>query len=352
MSESEIVNVVLIGCGAVSQLYYSHALEELEKHEILKVKALFDPNPENLRLLKDRFPSASPLSDLAEISAELINLAIIASPPRFHAQQTIQLLKAGISVLCEKPMATDITEAEAMIKTASNTTALLAIGHFRRFFPATQTIKQILSLNILGDIKSFTFTEGGYFSWPIQSPTYFQKETSGGGVLLDIGIHVLDLLIWWFGEPLKLTYADDSMGGIEVNCQIKAEFTDGLSGNIRLSRDCLLPNEYIIQGTKGGLRWEVNEANRLEIGLIDSSHSINAHLHDVEQENILKLGRSSDNFQQSFIRQIYHITKVLAGQETLMVSGVEGIRSLRLIDYCYHNRTLMTMPWLIKKEIE
>jgi predicted dehydrogenase len=342
----------LIGCGAVSQLYYTPALKELERQNLLQLKALFDPSLESIEQLQKSFPNASPLSDLGELSAQEIDLAIIASPPRFHAEQTIQLLQKGISVLCEKPMAANVAEAEAMIETAVNATGVLAIGHFRRFFPATQTIKRILSLKMLGDIKSFTFAEGGNFRWPIQSPAYFKKESTGGGVLLDIGIHVLDLLVWWFGEPMTLTYEDDAMGGIEVNCQLKAQFAAGFTGEIRLSRDCLLPNCYIIEGTKGSLKWEVNEANRVEIALADSSYILNAHLHELEQGTVVGLGRESDNFEQSFIRQVYDVINAIAGQETLMVSGTEGIRSLRLIDHCYRHRSLMAMPWLSANEFK
>jgi predicted dehydrogenase len=349
---TKTVNVALIGCGAVSQLYYAPALQELEKHNLLQVKALFDPSSPSVEQLQKYFPKASRLRDLTELLAETMDLAIIASPPRFHAEQTIQLLNQGISVLCEKPMAASVTEAEAMIDAASTAVGVLAIGHFRRFFPATQTIKQILSLNLLGEIKSFAFSEGGYFRWPIQSPAYFQKATAGGGVLLDIGIHVLDLLVWWFGEPSTLTYEDDAMGGIEVNCRLKAEFSAGFTGEIRLSRDCLLPNCYVIEGTKGWLRWEVNEADRVEIGLADSLHALNAHLHEVDGGTVPKLGRGSDNFEQSFIRQLCHLLNAIAGQESLLVPGSEGIRSLRLIDECYRHRSLMAISWLSASEFD
>src|SRR5215204_3111595 len=107
--------LVLIGCGAVSQLYYSPALRELEKLQIVKVNALFDPNAENIRLIRKVFPDAEAVASLDGISSQNFDLAIIASPPQYHAVQTINLLKAGLSVLCEKPMAATVAEAEEMI---------------------------------------------------------------------------------------------------------------------------------------------------------------------------------------------------------------------------------------------
>jgi predicted dehydrogenase len=145
MAHDKIVQVVLVGCGAVSQLYYTPALKELERLKLLRVKALFDPGSENLAKVHKAFPAAVAVKNLNELSRPEIDLAIIASPPRCHSAQTIQLLQAGLSVLCEKPMASSVAEGEAMIEAASAAEGLLAIGLFRRFFPATRTICEILS---------------------------------------------------------------------------------------------------------------------------------------------------------------------------------------------------------------
>ena len=75
--------IVLVGCGAVSQLYYSPALKELERLRIVKVSALFDPNPENIRIVRKQFPDAESLASLDVISSQNFDLAIIASPPQY-----------------------------------------------------------------------------------------------------------------------------------------------------------------------------------------------------------------------------------------------------------------------------
>jgi predicted dehydrogenase len=344
--------IVLIGCGAVSQLYYSPALKELEKLQIVKVNALFDPNPENIRLVQQAFSEAKVIAGLDEISLQNFDLAIIASPPQYHAGQTIQLLQAGLSVLCEKPMAATVAEAEEMIKAAETAPGLLAIGLFRRFFPATQTIHKILSSNMLGNIESFSFSEGGYFQWPVQSQSYFKKPTAHG-VLADIGVHLLDLMIWWFGNPTDVIYEDDTMGGIEVNCRLQCKFAQNFTGEVRLSRDCILPNSYLIKGTKGWLIWKVNDApNQIQLGFEDSSFALDAQVHDVDTRNPFSLAEPSYNFEQSFTSQIYNLIAAKEGKESLMVPGKEGIKSLRIIESCYQNRTLMPMPWLSESELK
>jgi len=348
---SDNVNIALVGCGAVSQLYYTPALQELEKNNLLHVKVLFDPSPDSVAQLQKNFPAASCLKDLAELSPQEIDLAIIASPPRFHAQQTIQLLKSGLSVLCEKPMAATVAEAETMIEAALTAPGLLAIGLFRRFFPATQTIHKILSLNLLGDVKSFYFSEGGYFQWPVQSPAYFKKTTAQGGVLLDIGVHLLDLMIWWLGNPTEVIYEDDAMGGIDVNCRLKCKFAQGFTGEVRLSRDCILPNRYAIHGTKGWLSWDVNDASdKIQIGFKDSSFALDAQIHNVDTQNPFTLGKPSFNFEQSFTSQLCNVIAAIDSKEPLMVPGEQAIQSLRIIESCYRHRILMPMPWLSESE--
>lgn len=352
MKNERPFKIALVGCGAVSKLYYTPALKELENKKIVRVHTLFDPEPKNTAYIKTHFPDAIVVENIEELSAANIDIAIIASPPQFHSQQAITLLNSGISVLCEKPMASSVYEAELMIEAAASTKMLLAIGHFRRFFPATQTIKKILSLNILGDIKSFSFSEGGIFRWPVQSSSYFKKSVSKGGVLLDIGVHLIDLMIWWFGTPTEIIYEDDAMGGIEVNCRFRCSFNHAFSGEVRLSRDTILPNQYRIEGTKGWLTWNVNDASdKVQMGLNDSSFVLDAQIHEPDPYNSLMPGVPAHNFQQSFISQILNMVDALENKTSLMVPGEEGIKSLKIIEYCYHNRKLMQMPWLSASEL-
>jgi predicted dehydrogenase len=352
MSHKQL-KISLVGCGAVSKLYYGPALLELERNSVVQVELLFDPNLANIREMQKLFPSARSVNTLDEIALGGADIAIIASPPPFHAQQTIQLLNAGISVLCEKPMAASLAEAEAMIEAASAAKGLLSIGLFRRFFPAAQMIRKILSLGILGELKHFSFSEGGQFQWPVQSPAYFKKATSGGGVLLDVGVHVLDLMIWWFGYPAEFSYEDDAMGGIEVNCLLKLQFSQEFTGEVRLSRDCDLPNLYLIEGSKGWLIWTVNDAvDKIQMGFKDAAFALDAQIHDVNPKNPFTLQDFSNNFEQSFISQICNLIAALKGEEALLNTSEEAVKSLRLIEACYKNRSLMNMPWLSDLESE
>jgi predicted dehydrogenase len=348
MTNPKPLDVAIIGCGAVTSLYYTPALQTLEKLGQVKVSVLYDPNPANVTLIHKSFPTAKMIQNLDEISELSLDLGIVASPPQFHAPQTIQLLKSGLNVLCEKPMALTVAEGEAMVRAASESHRLLAIGLVRRFMPAAQTIHSIVSQKLLGNVKSFSFTEGRVFRWPVQSASYFKDN----GVLRDIGVHVLDLLIHWFGEPTEIVYEDDAMGGVELNCRIRLKFAEGLSGEVRLSRDLEFPNSCLIHCSKGEINWQIDETNKLQIHFHDSSYGFDGQLYNMNSinQNAFSLGVVAGEFDQCFLDQLQNVVATIRGTDTLVVSGESGLLSLKAIDDCYSNRRLIDMPWLTEKE--
>ena len=243
----------------------------------LEVAALLDPVASHAALLRQAFPRARMAHQLSDLPWHEFDLAIVASPHALHAAQTIQLLAAGVSVLCEKPMATSVDDARAMIQAASAARGLLAIGLVRRFFPASRMIRHMLALGALGDITSFEFSEGSAsFGWPAASRGYFSKREAQGGVLMDIGVHALDLLQWWLGKTEVLEYADDAMGGIEANSLIRCRLECGAVGVVRLSRDCALESRYTVRGSRGWLSWQAGQVDHFELGFADSRQVIQA----------------------------------------------------------------------------
>jgi predicted dehydrogenase len=353
MQTSQKVRVALVGCGAVARLYYAPALRELEASGRLNVVAIVDPNPLNAAHIQAQFPTSAWSRDLAELRTHEVNLAVVASPHSMHAEHSIRLLNAGVSVLCEKPMATSVADAQAMMDAAKSASGILAIGMLRRFFPATQTIRRLLALNVLGEITSFQFSEGdASFHWPIASPSYFRRSHAHGGVLLDIGVHALDLMLWWLGDPIDTVYQDDAMGGIEVNCRLRCTFSQGAVGEVRLSRDCALANRYTLRGTNGWLTWTVNQADGFELGFEKTAHLLKAGLH--EALHVIPHpgpGKAALNFEQSFVSQLSNVIDAMSKTESLLVPATEGIRALRLVEHCYRHRRLMPMPWLNQREI-
>lgn len=333
----------VVGCGAITEMYYVPSVRELERAGYATVTAIFDPSAERVAKVGAQLTGAKQFTDFSEFVKSAPQLAIVASPAKFHAEQTIKLLESGASVLCEKPIASNVAEAEQMLEAATRAKRKLAVGLFRRFFPACNLIREYVAAETLGKVIDFEFSEGGMFDWPAQSASFFQKKTAQGGVFLDLGAHLLDLMLWWFGDPTSFEYSDDAMGGLEINSVARFEFANGLRGRVQLSRDWELPNKYVIRCERGWLAWRVGEANRVEIGAKRSSHTI--------MGETLENRSPAANYAESFVAQLLNCIEATTGDVKLVVPGEEGIRSLRLIEKCYQGRKLSPMPWLTEFEM-
>ncbi len=345
------VSVALVGCGALAELYYAPALAELQRGGRVNVVGLFDPNPASVAKLQKLFPSARAVGAVGDLCGMRPSIGIVASPAKFHAEQTIALLNSGINVLCEKPMASTVAEAEAMNAAALRNNRLLAVGLFRRFFPALQTIRSMVAQGTFGLVRSFTFFEGGPFNWPAASPSFFHKAQAHGGVLLDLGIHVLDLVDWLFGAPSEIRCADDAMGNLEANCTITLKFPAGQVGEIRLSRDTVTENQFTIHFDRGVVRWQVGDANHLRVQFAGVPGELRSEMWETVTGTPVK-PRLAASYHQSFVHQLLNVIAAVRGEGNLMVGGEQGIRSLRHVERCYQQRTLMPMPWLTPRELE
>jgi predicted dehydrogenase len=334
--------VAVIGCGAVARLYYLPALRELESAGLLEVVALVDPVAAHMARLREAFPEARSYPQIPGSPADSIDLAIVASPHSLHAVQSIQLLQSGLAVLCEKPMATTSADARAMERAAAARPGQLAVALVRRFFPAARSIRDMLALRTLGDIRSFEFSEGSEsFAWPAASSRYFDRRESQGGVLMDIGAHALDLLQWWLGKCTIVGYADDAMGGIEANCLVRCRLESGATGQVRLSRDCSLANRYTVRGTLGWISWRTEAVDQFEFGLAGSPGAT----------LVRHPGQAETSFEQAFLAQLRNVVAALQGTDQLFVPAAEGIAGTELIEECYRQRSLMPQPWLDDREI-
>lgn len=335
--------IVLVGCGAVSQLFYAPALRTLQAAGVLRVTALVDPSEPALARLRSAFPDAQTVTTLTQADAPRDALAIIASPPRWHAEHTLSAFSHGWHVLCEKPMAATAADAALMIAAADAAGRLLAIGHYKRFFPSSRALKSFLgAAGTLGPLRSFSIAEGGPFNWPAASPSFFRRSETPGGVLLDIGVHVFDLLLWWLGAPSDFTYADDAMGGLEANAWVKLRF-GAVTGTVWLSRDWATSQRYEFVFERGRVGWTVNDANGLDVTLDGAAWALQGTLHDVARV-------PAATNAQSFIAQLRHVADAITRHTPLLIDGREGVRALHLIEACYARRQLLDQPWLTPSE--
>jgi predicted dehydrogenase len=322
----------MIGCGAVADLYYAPALKQLVAEGLVEVAGAFDPDPAAAARFGAKFPSAAVTGSLTTLLGFPLDLAVVASPPRFHAEQTMAALEAGIAVHCEKPLATSHDQGRRMADAAAKAGLPLSVGMMRRHFPATRAIRRLIGAGAIGTLQTIECFEGGPFRWPVRSPAYFLAGDGNGGVLQDIGIHCLDLLCWWLGPPLECRYEDDAMGGVEANCRIALRFGT-CSATVRLSRDWARPNCHVIRGSRGWIRWPVEEVARFEWGAAESP--LVGHVAMEEGTG------ARATFHDAFVAQL---RAAIAGES--FVPAESALPALDLVDLCYRTRQPMAMPWL------
>jgi predicted dehydrogenase len=343
--QSGPIQVTIVGCGAVAEMFYAPALKALEKGGRCEVVALVDPNQQRSAQLQREFPGAKTHNDLNNLTGGERALAIIATPVRFHCEQTIRALNSGLSVLCEKPMAASVAESEAMIETAETRGKILAIGLYRRFFPATRAIRDLLCSGALGAVRSFSFAEGVNFNWPAQSASFFKRESAGGGVLIDIGAHVLDLVLWWFGQPAKVYYEDDAVGGVEANCRVSLKFSGDVLGEVRLSRDWQFTNRCAIECERGYVSWNTSDAEQVQVRFREARFMLDGRLVEPAGKP-----RAPLNFNQCFLMQLMNVCDAVSGTQPLRVTGETALASMKVIEHCYRHRVLMPLPWMGRAE--
>jgi predicted dehydrogenase len=344
--------IAILGCGAATLELHAPALIELERRGALAVAGLFDPDRAGLQAAAALFPAARELKSLEELGQSGCGVALVASPARFHAEQAIACVTAGLAVLCEKPLATSIREADAMVQAAKTHRRPLAVGQVRRFFPSTQLIKGIVDGQRLGRLVSFQVREGGNFRWPARSASFFLKKSAGGGVLLDTGIHTLDLLLWWLGEPQSFSYEDDAMGGIEINCRLKMDYGP-FQGRVQLTSDCDIPTGYYLNFEQGWIFWQPYAASDVEIGFTGSDQALRGQLASTHIVNGRPLPPGgAPALRDGFVQQWLNVIAAAQGREVLRVPAEEAIRGLAFIERCYASRAFMAPPWFTDSERE
>ncbi|HVU25310.1 MAG TPA: Gfo/Idh/MocA family oxidoreductase [Opitutus sp.] len=328
------MKVGLVGCGAVAQFAHIPALRALRADGRVTVAAVVDPDA-GRRDQTARQLGARGCADLGELRAGEIELAVIASPARFHAEQAIQLLKAGCDVFCEKPLAATVPDGEAMVAAAREAGRRLGVGLMRRFYPALEAIREFVVAETFGALKTFEIQEGGPFNWPAATASFFDPKQAGGGVLLDAGVHVLDVLAWWLGDPAEWHYADDAEGGLEASCRLWLRYPltrEGVTGTVLLSRDWMTTNRWRLEFERAEVTWRCDDIARFELRTSGAGRTL-----AVEVEASQPGGKTSK--PQVFTRQMLDCVDAHVMGRSPRVEGVEALRSLRLIEQCYQART-------------
>lgn len=144
-------------------------------------------------------PQAKVLSDFNELLAEDLDGVVIATPSAQHAEQTIQALNAGVAVFCQKPLGRTAREVGAVLEAARQRDRLIGVDLSYRQTEAMQRIKALLQAQHLGQISAIDLTF--HNAYGPDKPWFYDKALSGGGCVIDLGVHLIDLALWALDFP-------------------------------------------------------------------------------------------------------------------------------------------------------
>lgn len=336
MIDQQPIRVAIIGCGGITQKYHLPSVSSLDQ---CQVTVLVDRDRNRAHRLADAYHVPNVKTSYHEIMGHA-DAAIVALPHYLHAPVSIDLLRAGIHILVEKPMAMSSQECNEMIDAAVSSGAVLAVGLLRRFMHSAQRAKQIIADGLLGDIRSFDFREGNVYNWPVASDFFFRREAAGGGVLCDTGAHTLDMLLWWLGDVASFEYLDDNYGGVEADCELHATMGSGAKGIVELSRTRNLRNTAIIRGERGEIEVHLRH-NWISFHPLDGTVGVG-------RNGIVKprLDKDKQNFRELFLIQLQDWLNAIPTGRPPAVTGREALSSVALIEACYAQRRLLQLPWV------
>ncbi|HEV8579119.1 MAG TPA: Gfo/Idh/MocA family oxidoreductase [Thermoanaerobaculia bacterium] len=330
------LRLAVVGCGAITTLHHLPAIALATQ---VKAAVLVDVDTERARKLAGRFGVPEVAADVSGLTGR-VDAAIVALPNSLHAPVSIDLLRRGIHVLVEKPMAMNVRECDEMIAAAEAAGAVLAVGHEFRFFDSSLLVRNLLRDGLLGEIRRFEMRQGVIPRWPFATDFFLKKEMAGGGVLADYGAHVLDLLLWWLGDWADVEYWDDAMGGVESDCEMRLTMRSGVTGLVEISRTRNLRNACFFEGSRA----------TLEVGVWDPDPEIRLFIADREAHLAGRARREASpglDFTGSFVRQLEDFAAAIRGRREPFVPGLEGRRSLALIEACYARRRPLDLPWSV-----
>tara|TARA_B100000780_G_scaffold254099_1_gene202022 strand:+ start:14383 stop:15393 length:1011 start_codon:yes stop_codon:yes gene_type:complete len=325
--ENKKLRVGIIGCGELTTSIYLPIINSYVKS--MSVVALCDKNTSVLK----RIAQDNNISFYSEQVSDLISridLAIIVVPNAYHFEIAKVLIENNINVLIEKPATINTIEIQSLIQLSSLKKSIVAVGHVRRYYQNNIFIKQLISNNTFGKVTEVQFEEGYYVKGFQETDTFVNKSKSGGGVLIDLGPHLIDLLFWWFGESDQIKYYDDDFGsGVEGECFVTIQFKNNIKASGKLSKTRDLKNKICFEFEHVILTMSTKSDSSIELKFKNTTDTLGHKffLNEMEQ-----------NVRDAFVKQLMNIENSIRKNHAPKVGLKEAMPSVNFIDYCYQNK--------------
>jgi predicted dehydrogenase len=240
----------IIGPGRIASTF----AESLAAHTRQRIVAVGSRSSDTAASFARHFDRCDAVGSYEElVKHPAVNIVYVSTPHSFHHQCVLLALEAGKHVLVEKPFAVNAQQAREMAQTAQQKGLFLMEAMWPRFLPAFDSVRQVLSEGILGEITSVVADLGEYFR-PDPAHRLFSPELAGGA-LLDLGVYLVSLSSFLAGTPSHVTAAGQfTSTGVDAQVCAILESGRGALSTLFTTLAAPTPTSAFIAGTKATLR--------------------------------------------------------------------------------------------------
>jgi predicted dehydrogenase len=308
------------------------------------VVAIADLDPDRLQQIGDQYNVATRyLSGQEMLDQKELDLVSVATPNKFHMPLAVAAFEAGCHVLCEKPMAMSADEGRQMLAAAEQAGKRLMINFSYRFTEQSQALKDRVDAGVLGDVYFARTIWHRRRGIPKFGGWFGQKALSGGGPLIDLGVHRIDLALWLMGYPkpvwvlgstynpiaTRLAQAQGLSYDVEDLAAAMVKFENGATLEIEASWAAHIQERELMEtrllGTEGGLV----QRNRNE------TYEFEAELY-IERDGAqydMKLHAPP----RRSLNAMAHMIDALVSGEPHIATGAEGLLVMEILDAIYES---------------
>tara|TARA_Y100000768_G_scaffold386677_1_gene375677 strand:+ start:1937 stop:3010 length:1074 start_codon:yes stop_codon:yes gene_type:complete len=334
LEEKKLLNFGLLGCGKIS-VRHSNLLGHGEI-EGAKLSAVCDKNLESAKKIGEKF-NVPFFSDISEMMNSCkLDVVVVLTPSGMHAKNTIELSKYGCDILVEKPMALSLDDADQMINACNEANVRLFIVKQNRFNLPITALRNALDSGRFGELTLGTIR----VRWCRHQPYYDADSWRGtwafdGGVIANQASHHIDLLEWMMGD-IESVFAKsiNALANIEAEDTAIAtlKFKNGALGLIEATtatRPIDLEGSLSILGESGTVEVSGFAANRMQTWQFEDELESDKYIFEEFLEN------PQHKFGYAHKKYYEHVVDCIQKDSSLLVDGIEGKKSLKLINAIY-----------------
>lgn len=319
------VKVAIIGLGGVAQLVH---LPNLLKIKSVVIQSVAEIKTNRLNAIAEKFNIPERYKDYRELLAKSdVDAVIVATPTALHKEIAIDCLNAKKDLLVEKPIARTFKEATAIVKAAKKNNKKLMVGMNLRFRPDTLLLKSLIQSKEIGD--PFYARAVWIRRQSSEEKWFMKREDAGGGVILDLGISLLDLSLWLMDYPNVKTVQTQNF------YQSRKTLEDTSISFIRCDNSKLINIE-----TSWALPVEKDLFQLTVYGSNGSVTSTPLHLYKKVENQIVDLKPTlsespSHLFKKAYLNELKSFVGAVRGLNPVFSSGEQAVERLRVIEAMY-----------------